>query len=347
MGQEVIIILIEASFIGFTTIYAVQDMIFGSDGHVADLWSCSFIIFTTVIIGVNAVILQRTNQISALIILAVLITSIGPFYLFVFAYDQESFAEMNVSAGSWSFCYGQPLFQLVLLINIFWICSTEFIVQLLRREFTPNVADYFRELCYQGMEQTRDKFVNTPKDGWKKKQEFGMKFSYASMRQGTIRDYDHDELEAPKKNDAMPSDKLFRSISHQDDDEPSGSDKKFTQKKVNQSSLVNVEDSGRQKSDHDTMDNRRRSSGVDVGEDGDSRRGMMDVEKGINPAEFDNGAESIDISVSRIGKSVVARDGINGSQRQIKKTGFGTPGEDENELIQKNVIGAEDKLGQN
>ena len=79
---------------------------------------------------------------------------------------------MNVSWGSWSFCYSQPLFQLVLLVNIFWICSTEFLAQLMRRELRPTVVDYFRELVDQGLDLNRESFVNANKKGWMAKRSF-------------------------------------------------------------------------------------------------------------------------------------------------------------------------------
>ena len=47
--------------------YATEDIIW-SDGYSADMWTASYACFYSVIIGVNIVILLRTNQISWLVI---------------------------------------------------------------------------------------------------------------------------------------------------------------------------------------------------------------------------------------------------------------------------------------
>jgi hypothetical protein len=188
------------------------------------------------------VVLQRTQQLSILVILAVLVTSIGPFYFFVFVYDTESFSDMNVSWGSWSFIHRQPLFQLVLLVNIFWICSTEFLVQLMRRELRPTVVDYFKELVDQSLDLNRESFVNANKEGWVPKRSFNKRYSHAFVKQATIKDYDNEFSPLRKTPARFPSENIFIKTSIQIGRDQNGESMKQSKLEVNPFSLVKVEE---------------------------------------------------------------------------------------------------------
>ena len=162
MAEELIIVFIKSSQLSFFTMYATEDIIW-NDGYSADMWTASYAIFYSVIIGVNIVILLRTNKISWLVVQGQIWTSIGPFVLFAILWELPAFANINIAQGTQQFQLRQPVFYLIVQMNIFVIVATELMWNLVYYELRPRLHDYIKYLIKTNQDSNENNFQNITK----------------------------------------------------------------------------------------------------------------------------------------------------------------------------------------
>jgi hypothetical protein len=168
MVEEIALCFLVSIFIYLVSSYTCQEWVIGWEGYSSDLWVLSYTVFYSVIIGVNVLIVQRTHQISWLVVGGMVFTSIGPFFLFAVIWDLPAFRDFNISQGTLWFLIDKPVFWLTVLVNAFFVVAFEMTWQLVRIELFPKLIDYFKFLVKIGEDDNPKYFESVKHQSWNK-----------------------------------------------------------------------------------------------------------------------------------------------------------------------------------
>jgi hypothetical protein len=166
MFEEIVLCFFVSCFIFVVSSYTCQEWIIGENGYSSDLWVLSYTVFYSVIIGVNVLIMQRTHQISWLVVGGMVFSSIGPFFLFAVIWDLPAFRDFNISQGTLWFLIDKPVFWLTVLVNSFFVVAFEMTWQLVRIEMFPKLIDYFKILIKIGEDANPKYFESVKHQSW-------------------------------------------------------------------------------------------------------------------------------------------------------------------------------------
>lgn len=122
--QLVIESLIHSSMITFLMMYQFKKRPIDSEGRQGGLWAVSLLIYSNLILVTNVLTLIRAAHITILLIMAVFLTSLAPFYLFVIWYDR--LLSWNIySTYSMRFILKTWDYYIICLICTFTVCLFE------------------------------------------------------------------------------------------------------------------------------------------------------------------------------------------------------------------------------
>lgn len=156
---EILSALINASLITVATIYFYGDHEFDSNGHSSDFWTVSFAIYTVLILATNLLTLIRASHISLLLLFAVFVTSVIPFFLFAFFYDRM--VSINTqSTYSYRFIIARFNYYSVVLLSTIFICFVEIVKFFGKYYFNPTMVEYVKQLKKNNIHNDKKYFAD-------------------------------------------------------------------------------------------------------------------------------------------------------------------------------------------
>lgn len=147
--------LIHATIISIIMVYSYSDYTVDADGRVSDFWSVSLSIYTNLLLIVNFMTIMRASHITVLLVVAIVVLSILPFFLFVVLYDHMT-SYNEVSTYSMRFNMQVWEYYLVTFVCVFGVCFIELCKFFLKFYTKPSLVEYVLKLKKLGL-------VNEPK----------------------------------------------------------------------------------------------------------------------------------------------------------------------------------------
>ena len=136
---------IQGLFITIFNLVYFQNVQVDSSGHTTDFWFVSFVIYTSLVVGVNSLVLIRANHITMLLFWLVILSSLLPYIIFMYVYDhftlvnsQSSFSA-RYAMGTWQFyaCVG---------MNVIVLTFGEIIKLFGKYYVRPTMVEYTKQL---------------------------------------------------------------------------------------------------------------------------------------------------------------------------------------------------------
>ena len=131
--------------ITFFCLVYFQNVQVDSDGHTTDFWFVSFVIYTTLVMAVNALVLIRANHITCLLVSLIILTSVVPYYLFMWFYDHFTFANEN-STYSARFALQTWQFYAAVGICVMILIFGEIVKLFGKYYIRPTMVEYTKQL---------------------------------------------------------------------------------------------------------------------------------------------------------------------------------------------------------
>ena len=142
-----------------TTVWALRDAILSKAGQVSDHWSVSFTIYASIVLSVNITVLFRCRSITWLTLVAIFLTSIFPYFLFMYWYDRWDWINVE-SSYSTDVLFKTIHFYLLVSINCMYVTIGEMLYLMKIYRMKPTLAEYFKLLIKIGKEDNASYFNN-------------------------------------------------------------------------------------------------------------------------------------------------------------------------------------------
>lgn len=143
-----------------TSQYVFSYSIVSIKGFTGDHWNVSFTVYSSIIMGVNIILLFRCRSMTWLLVNIIFFTSVLPYFLFMYIYDR--LPSMNLeSAYSTELLFGTVHFYLCLSINCMYVLIPEMLQLMKFYRIKPTLAEYFKVLIKFGKEKDAVFFEET------------------------------------------------------------------------------------------------------------------------------------------------------------------------------------------
>lgn len=143
-GQFILEILrgiIHGCVITVATIFVYDDFIIDNEGHNSDFWSVSIVLYSVLITVTNFNTVIRSSHITWILILAVIVTSIIPFIIWMIIYDRWLYLNIQ-STYSVRFILKKWHFYQAVILNTFFISFAEICRFFLKFYIDPTMVEY-------------------------------------------------------------------------------------------------------------------------------------------------------------------------------------------------------------
>lgn len=128
-----------------TSQYVFSYSIVSIDGFTGDHWNVSFTVYSSIIMGVNIILLFRCRSMTWFLVNIIFFTSVLPYFIFMYIYDR--LPSMNIeSAYSTELLFGTVHFYLCLSINCMYVLIPEMLQLMKFYRIRPTLAEYFKVL---------------------------------------------------------------------------------------------------------------------------------------------------------------------------------------------------------
>lgn len=187
------------------TIAAYDQFIVDKDGRNSDFWCVSIVIYTVLIIVTNLMTIIRGSHITWLLLVAVFLTSLTPFILWMVFYDRWTALNTLSNYSVW-FILGNWHYYQAVLLNTFFVCFYEICRFFLKYYINPTMTEYTLQL--------RKKKLIQDEQFWQEDLIEIVKKNSSKFRANKKVRNDNDTLKQTNPQDDMHSTKLVRTITH-------------------------------------------------------------------------------------------------------------------------------------
>lgn len=132
-----------------TTQYVFSYSTVSVEGFTGDHWNVSFTVYSSIVIGVNIVMLFRCRSITWLLVILVLSTSMAPYFIFMFVYDKSPTVNTE-STYSTELLFRTIHFYLCLSLNSMYVLIPEMFHLMHFYRIRPTLSEYFKVLVKFG-----------------------------------------------------------------------------------------------------------------------------------------------------------------------------------------------------
>lgn len=152
-----------------TTQNVLSRAVLTKDGYTADHWSVSFTIYSSIVMGTNIALLFRCRSITWMVFWLIMLTSIVPYYLFMYWYDRWTWVNLE-SSYSTHVLFRSYHFYLCVSINCMIVILFEMFQLMKYYRIKPTLAEYFKMLIHVGKEENpiyfQEKAIKAIKKFW-------------------------------------------------------------------------------------------------------------------------------------------------------------------------------------
>lgn len=140
-----------------TTYFFNGETVLTIEGYTADHWCVSFTIYTSILLGSNLTLCYRSREIGWTLIFMIFVTSIIPFFIFMWIYDQLEQLNSD-STYSAITLFRSYHFYLTVFINLMTISLLEVLDLLRWYGIKPTLVEYTRMILKGGKIDQEGKF---------------------------------------------------------------------------------------------------------------------------------------------------------------------------------------------
>lgn len=162
-------VLIITIMMVLTTQNVFSEAILTIDGHTSDHWSVSFTIYTSIVMGTNIALFFRCRSITWMLFWIVLLTSVAPYYIFMYVYDRMTWINLE-STYSTGVLFHSYHFYLCVFINCIYVVFFEIFNLIKFYRVKPTLSEYFKILILQGKDDNpiyfQEKAIKSIKAFW-------------------------------------------------------------------------------------------------------------------------------------------------------------------------------------